>query len=103
VYSRKKIPQRGANHRESFRRNQGSFKAKVAIAAIKGNQTVAEFAKRFDVHPNSIVQWKSHPLELKADEVATYNLSSDPRHGVQRSKRDSAEALARPKKTTETL
>jgi transposase len=37
------------------RRNHTAFKAKVAIAAIKGDQTTAELAKRSDVHPNSIV------------------------------------------------
>jgi transposase len=51
------------------RRNQtAAFKAKVALAALKGDQTVAELAKRFDVHPNSIVQWKNQLLE-RAGEV----------------------------------
>jgi len=39
----------------SRRNHTPTFKAKVAIAAIKGDQTIAELAKRFDVHPNSIV------------------------------------------------
>ena len=47
----------------SRRNHTATFKAKVAIAAIKGDQTIAELAKRFDVHPNSIVQWKSQLLE----------------------------------------
>jgi transposase len=47
----------------SRRNHTPTFKAKVAIAAIKGDQTIAELAKRFDVHPNSIVQWKSQLLE----------------------------------------
>ena len=45
------------------RRHTPTFKAKVALALIKGDQTVAELAKRFDVHPNSIVQWKTQLLE----------------------------------------
>jgi transposase-like protein len=46
------------------RRNHSSaFKAKVAIAAIKGDKTLAELAEHFDVHANQITQWKSQLLE----------------------------------------
>jgi len=51
----------------SRRNHTPAFKAKVALAAIKGDQTIAELAKRFDVHPNSIVQWKSQLLERAAE------------------------------------
>jgi transposase len=54
--------------RRSRRNHTPAFKAKVALAAIKTDQTVAELAKRFDVHPNSIVQWKAELLK-RAGEI----------------------------------
>ena len=51
------------------RRNHSpAFKAKVAIAAIKGEKTLAELAQQFDVHPNQITSWKAQ-LEGGAADV----------------------------------
>ena len=45
------------------RNHTPAFKAKVALAAIKGEKTLAELAQQFDVHPNQITQWRSQLLE----------------------------------------
>ena len=46
------------------RRNHTSvFKSKVALAAIKGDKTLAELSQQFDVHANQITQWKNQLLE----------------------------------------
>ncbi len=46
------------------RRNHSpAFKAKVAVAAVKGDKTLTELAQQFDVHPNQITQWKAQLLD----------------------------------------
>jgi transposase len=61
----KKIAEnRGATMTRRPRRNHSpAFKAKVAIAAIKGEKTLAALAQHFDVHPNQITQWRGQLLE----------------------------------------
>jgi transposase-like protein len=41
----------------------GAFKAKVALRAVRGENTLNELAQRFDVHANLITEWKDQLLE----------------------------------------
>ena len=54
--------------RQPRRNHTPAFKAKVALAAVKGDRTVAQLAEHFDVHPNQITAWKAQ-LEGRASEV----------------------------------
>ena len=49
--------------RRSRRNHSPAFKAKVALAAVRGDKTLAELAKLFDVHPNQITEWKTQLLD----------------------------------------
>ena len=56
------------NHDETPRRNHSpAFTAKVALAAIRGDQTLAELAEPFGAHPNQIKQWKDQLLAGMTD------------------------------------
>ena len=54
--------------RRPRRNHSPAFKAKVAIAAIKGDRTIAQIAEQFDVHPNQVTSWKAQ-LEGGAADV----------------------------------
>ena len=61
------------------RRNHGSaFKAKVALEAIKEQQTLIELAERFQVHPNQISQWKTQLLDRASEVFEKENKSREP-------------------------
>ena len=49
--------------RRPRRNHTAGFKAKVALASLKGEKTLAELAEQFDIHPNQITQWKGQLLE----------------------------------------
>ena len=53
--------------RRPRRNHTPALKAKVALAAIKGDRTLAQLAEQFDVHPNQITSWKAQLEEGAAD------------------------------------
>ena len=53
--------------RRKRRNHAPGFKAKVALAALSGEGTLAELAERFDVHPNQVKQWKQQLSEQAVD------------------------------------
>ena len=60
------------------RRNHGAtFKAQVALAAVKGDKTLAELAEQFGVHPTQITEWKPHVLARAGDVCGGTNPTSD--------------------------
>jgi putative transposase len=49
---------------ENKRRNHSAqFKIKVALAAAKGQKTIAELSQEYDVHPTQILQWKKQFMD----------------------------------------
>ncbi len=49
--------------KESRRKHNPAFKAKVALEALKGEETTAELANRFEVHPSQVRKWKREVVE----------------------------------------
>ncbi len=63
--------------RRSRRNHSPAFKAKVALAAVQGDETLVELSERFDIHANQITQWKSQLL-ARASEAFEGSGSSAP-------------------------
>jgi len=53
--------------RRKRRTHSPEFKSKVALEAIKGELTMAQMVKRFDVHANQITEWKKQLLNGAPD------------------------------------
>ncbi len=49
--------------RRPRRNHSPAFKARVALEALKGEKTVAEIAKQYEVHPNQVTSWKKEMLD----------------------------------------
>jgi len=55
--------------RRPRRNHSPAFEAKVALAALRGEKTMAELAKQFDIHPNQIADWKGQLLANASQRV----------------------------------
>ncbi len=60
--------------RRKRRNHLPGFKAKVALAAIKGDKTLAELAEQFDVHQNQVQDWKK---QLLGEAASVFGSSQD--------------------------
>ena len=67
--------------KQSRRKHGRAFKAKVALAALRGDQTISELASRFEIHPTLIHTWKKQ-LDGAADVESAPQLFR-PGHGQQ--------------------
>ena len=63
--------------RRKRRNHAPAFKAQVALAAIKGDKTLAELAQQHDIHPNQITDWKKQLLANAADVFAGKGASDE--------------------------
>jgi transposase len=67
LYTKTIIERSGTMAKRPRRNHAAVFKAKVALEAIKGEQTLVELSERFQVHPNQIAEWKKVLLEKAPD------------------------------------
>ena len=58
------------------RTHSAAFKAKVALAAVRGDRTLTELTQQFDVHPNQITEWKRQLQERAADVFGAAGMAS---------------------------
>jgi len=66
--------------RRKRRNHAPAFKAKVALAALREEGTLAELAERFDVHANQVKQWKE---QLVAQSAEVFGASAETRKATE--------------------
>ena len=60
------------------RNHSAAFKAKVALAAVRGDKTVAEIAQQYEVHPTQVADWRRQLLDRAADVFGGAPAPSEP-------------------------
>ena len=63
------------------RNHTGSFKAKVALSALRGDKTLTEIAQQYEVHPNQVTEWKRQLAERAADVFDSSSSAGKAAHG----------------------
>ena len=64
--------------RRPRRNHSNDFKAKVALAAIKAEKTLAELSSEFDVHQNQIIDWKNQLISASSQAFDQSKAPSEP-------------------------
>jgi len=64
------------------RTHSPAFKAKVALAALKGEKTIAELAQQYDVHPNQVTSWRAQLQEGAVGVFGAAGGASEPKPPV---------------------
>jgi len=64
--------------RRPRRNHSATFKAKVALDAVKGDKTIAEVAQKHDVHPNQVTEWRRQLLDRAADVFGAASTAVEP-------------------------
>lgn len=66
--------------RRPRRKLTAKFKAQVALAALKGDKSLAELSQHYEVHANQISAWKA---QLQADAVSVFETAADRREAAE--------------------